>query len=100
MSKKLSAEDRQAIDLLLERPDGHGDTPIVDQLFAKPARGHLEGRLEKVERILELLDAMPTAEPPRDLVSSTLRRIEEATLAEPAAFNPEQPRPGDLTQHA
>ena len=40
MSKqRLNVEDSQAIDLLLERPDGHGDTGTLNQIFARPAPG-------------------------------------------------------------
>jgi hypothetical protein len=102
MSERLSTEDRQAVDLLLERPDGHGDLPTVNQLFARPVRGQFEARLETVGKILSLLDQMPSADPPADLVSRTLRRVEEARL-EPGTGGTNLPEPTlarDSTAHA
>ena len=46
MSKRLSAEDRHAIDLLLERPDGTGKS-LVEMVFAHPARGKFEARFSR-----------------------------------------------------
>jgi len=85
MSKGLGKEDRRAIDLLLERADGvgHESTPAVEQLFAAPVQDNFERRLDAVDKILSLLDLMPAPEPSADLVSRTLRRIEDAD-AEPS----------------
>ena len=85
MAKRLAKEDRRAIDLLLERADGVGanSTPAVERLFAAPIQGNFERRLDSVDKVLSLLDLMPAAEPPVDLVNRTMRRIEEA-LDEPA----------------
>jgi hypothetical protein len=98
--KSLSPEDRHAVDLLLERPDGHGDTPIINQIFATPMRGHFENRLESVEKILDVLEAMPAAEPPADLVSRTLRRIEEASYEPAGTMSPQQVLSRDTRAHA
>ena len=79
MSNRLGKEDRRAVDLLLERADGVGSsTPAVEALFASPAQGNFERRLDAVDKILSLLDLMPAPEPSADLVNRTLRRIEEA----------------------
>src|SRR5437762_3324225 len=69
MSKRLSVEDRHAIDLLLERPDAQGNKSLVEMVFARPVKGSFEKRLDVVESILNVLSAMPAAEPPKNLVS-------------------------------
>lgn len=84
MVKRLSDDDRRAVDLLLERPNGVGDTPSVEQLFRAPVQGSFERRLEAAEKLLSLLDEMPTEEPPPQLVARTLQRIRELEL-EPTA---------------
>jgi hypothetical protein len=76
MSKRLSAQDCHAVDLLLER----SDKPMVETIFARPVRGKFEARLDSVEKILNLIDAMPAAEPPSDLVTRTMERIEASKL--------------------
>ena len=79
MAKRLGKEDRRAVDLLLERADGVGSsTPAVEQLFAAPVQANFERRLDAVDKVLSLLDLMPVPQPPADLVSRTMRRIEEA----------------------
>ena len=79
MAKRISKEDRRAVDLLLERADGTGKSaPAVEQLFAAPVQANFERRLDAVENILSLLDLMPVPEPSADLVSRTIQRIEEA----------------------
>jgi len=100
MSMRLKSEDRQAIDLLLERPDGHGDTPSVNQIFAKPVKGRMEKRLDSVERVLDLLETMPAMDPPADLLSRTLRRVEEASLEPTGALTPQQTIARDTRAHA
>jgi hypothetical protein len=49
------------------------------------AQGKFSNRLESVERVLRLLEEMPSAEPSPDLVERTLRRIDEARTAPGAA---------------
>ena len=82
MNKQLGKEDRRAVDLLLERADGVGNMPAVEQLFAAPVQGNFERRLDAVEKILNLLDLMPSPEPSADLVRRTMQRIDDAD-AEP-----------------
>jgi hypothetical protein len=84
MVKRFSDDDRRAVDLLLERPNGVGDTPSVEQLFRAPVQGSFERRLEAAEKLLSLLDEMPAEEPPPQLVARTLQRIREVEL-EPTA---------------
>jgi hypothetical protein len=84
MNKQLGKEDRRAVDLLLERADGVNNMPAVEQLFAAPVHGNFERRLDAVEKILNLLDLMPSPEPSADLVRRTMQRIDDAD-AEPRA---------------
>jgi hypothetical protein len=77
MRTRLDTEDRRAVDLLLERANGIGDTPAVEQLFKAPVLGNFEKRIDAVDRVLELLGNMPAEDPPADLVSRTLQRIAE-----------------------
>ncbi len=67
---------------------------IVEMVFAQPARDQFEDRLEAAERVLDLLGEMPAEDPPADLLSRTMQKIEQ-TQIEPAAvieprFNPAQ----------
>jgi hypothetical protein len=66
--------DRRAIDLLLDRKA----SGQVNEVFAVPARETFEKRLESVERVLNLLESLPAMEPPEDLTSRTLERIDHA----------------------
>jgi len=77
MRTRLDNEDRRAVDLLLERANGIGDTPAVEQLFKAPILGNFEKRIDTVDRVLELLGNMPVEDPPKDLVNRTLQRIAE-----------------------
>jgi hypothetical protein len=94
MRKRLDDEDRRAVDLLLERPNGVGDTPPVEQLFKAPVGSGFERRLDAAEALLGLLDRMPADEPPPDLVSKTLQRIRDSEEGEKATVVP--PRPAYL----
>jgi len=97
MAKKISHDDGRAIDLLLNgeltaRSGGDGgngqnggtaknaadDGSAVAVSRNQP---NFSSRLESVERVLRLLDEMPSAEPPADLAARTLRRIDEARMA-------------------
>jgi hypothetical protein len=77
MRTRLDNEDRRAVDLLLERASGIGDTPPVELLFKAPVIGNFERRIDAVDKLLELLDNMPADDPPPDLVGRTLQRISE-----------------------
>lgn len=81
MSMTLRDEDRRALDLLLDRTpaasnraNGH-QTGVV---FAAANGGVSNERVQSAEKILRMLEALPAAEPPQDLVSRTLRHIEQA----------------------
>jgi len=101
MSKRLSAEDRHAIDLLLERPDGTGgEKSLVEMVFARPIKGKFEDRLDAAEKILSLLDNLPVSEPPVDLVSRTIQRIEQAQLEPTAMHTPKHGVSRSTQRHA
>jgi len=100
MSKRLSVEDRHAVDLLLERPDAHGRKSLVEMVFARPVGGTFEERLDAVEKILNVLNAMPAPEPPKNLVNKTMDRIAAAELEPSAAHRPRQSGRRDQTRQA
>jgi len=66
MNKRLSADDRHAVDLLLERPDGTRRS-LVEMIFARPANGKFEDRLDAAEKVLNLLDSLPISGFPTEL---------------------------------
>jgi hypothetical protein len=100
MYTRLDDEDRRAIDLLLERANGIGDTPPVEQLFRAPVGGGFERRIDAVESLLQILDYMPAAEPPADLVQRTLARIHEAESHAKAQVIPPRPAAPAQRPHA
>ena len=79
-TRTLSAEDRRAVDLLLDQ--AAVGQPSVRQVNA----GVNSPRLAAAARLLATLDALPAAEPPADLVRRTLDRVAAAdlTVAQPA----------------
>jgi hypothetical protein len=100
LMKRLKTEDRHAVDLLLERPDGSGAPGLVEMVFARPVKGKFEDRLEAAERVLNLLDHLPVEEPPANLISRTMQRIEQAQLEPRAAHAPRQRAPRTTQKHA
>lgn len=78
MKLKMRDEDRRALDLLLDRAATAAGKAAGTPLYAA-ASDPLRERVSKVEKVLNLLDAMPAEEPPKDLLSRTLRRIEQST---------------------
>ena len=85
MNTKLNDEDRRAVDLLLDRAtsDGNAGNGINGGLFAAPPAS-LSQRVHSAERLLQLLDFLPAAEPPQGLSLRTVRRVEEIQAAEQA----------------
>ena len=100
MNKRLNAEDRHAVDLLLERPDATRSNSLVEMVFARPAKGKFEARLDAAEKILSLLNYMPASEPPENLLSRTIQRIEQARLEPTAAPTPTHRPTRGTTRHA
>jgi hypothetical protein len=93
MAKQLRNDDARAVDLLLNgeltarsgdggNGGGHG-AAADDGSAVVVSRGHgkFSSRLESVERVLRVLDSMPSTEPPTDLVERTLRRIDQSHSA-------------------
>jgi hypothetical protein len=78
----LSKEDRRAVDLLLDRSaraaagtggNGNGKGHAV-YASADPTLGQ---RIARTQRLLQLLELMPSGDPPADLVPRTLRFVEQ-----------------------
>jgi cytochrome c-type biogenesis protein CcmH/NrfG len=99
MKPTLGQEDRRAVDLLLDRAaalagngNGHSLYASTDQAMGK--------RIAGAQRLLKLLELMPSVDPPQDLVNRTLRRIDRAA-AHPAVMRPQVAQPIDMhRQHA
>lgn len=76
MSFQLSDDDRRAVDLLLDRSPTASGNGNSHALFAA-ADGVPQERIRGVEKILQVLEMMPPAEPPVDLLARTLQRLDE-----------------------
>jgi hypothetical protein len=78
MSVKLGEADRRAVDLVLDKqlPEKGSLGQSAGQ-FVKPMQTTPE-RVNSVEKILALLQELPTIEPSKDLVSKTLNRVDKA----------------------
>ena len=94
MMPRLRNDDRLAVDLLLDRAvsssaangsgNGHAGYTQVN--------GSVPEQLGRVEAVLKVLDMMPAEEPPADLMTRTMRRIEaESAQHDPSALRPPQP---------
>jgi hypothetical protein len=74
MKLKLTNEDRNAIDLILDQ---------AAAAVKKPSHGYTPAagaeHLKAVQTVLHLLQALPVSEPPADLASRTLTYISQAT---------------------
>src|SRR3954468_4265158 len=85
MNVTLKKEDAVALDLLLDRSRAAAtDGPR----FAASAVS--QDRLQSAEKVLGLLQLLPDAEPPQDLVSRTLRRVDQATWQGHEVVNEDQ----------
>ena len=71
MNVTLKKADAVAVDLLLDRSRAATAGPR----FAAAAVAH--DRLQSAEKVLGLLQLLPDVEPPQDLVSRTLRRVDQ-----------------------
>lgn len=72
----LNSSDARTVDLMLDRAAavrGNGGM----QFAAEP--GVSGEKVAAVEKLLNLLDAMPAAEPPADLLERTLERVGAST---------------------
>jgi len=79
MTKRLGESDRHAVDLLLDRSmgatNGSGDGTGSGG-YVTHAQPGTEPGLQSVQRVLSLLEMMPTDEPPADLMARALARID------------------------
>jgi hypothetical protein len=71
---KLNDKDGEIVDLLLDRPS---QNPAAGGGFVKPLDLQPE-RVRTIQKVLSLLDGLPAEEPPTDLVSRTLDRVDGA----------------------
>jgi len=78
MIRKLTADDGRMVDMLLNGESDGGANPPLSQVFSNPQPDIFEQRLDAVEKVLSLLDYMPASDPPANLISRTLDRIDEA----------------------
>jgi hypothetical protein len=85
MSVQLHPEDCRAIDLLLDQGVRAGGVNNARSLTSSTSAVDRD-RLVAVQRVLGLLAMMPAPEPPANLISKTLARIERAPS--PAAHAP------------
>ena len=103
----LRDEDRRAVDLLMDRTrraSGNDAAARVDgnggngnghhgHVFVS-GDGVSPDRLNRVDRLLRMLELLPQPEPPQDLVSRTLKRVDEPS----AALEPRHPLAADVQQ--
>ena len=87
---RLSNDDCCAVDLLLER-NGEAGPQGLNNCFTVAPSSAMQQRLTRVEQLLHVLDAHPTAEPASDLVARTLARCDQRTAVSPAQTVPAQP---------
>lgn len=89
MKFQLRAEDRRAVDLILDRAAGAREGHAV-YAAADPS---LSERVARAQRLLNLLNVLPEPELPPGLVGRTMRLIERTAqphAAETAAPAPER----------
>lgn len=72
MTPTLVNDDCLAIDLLM---DGTLTTA------GNPSPESIKSRIKAAKRLLQLLQWLPTADPPADLTARTLHRVDQAILA-------------------
>jgi hypothetical protein len=83
MKAKLQDGDRRALDLLLDRSPTAA-TGKSGSVYVAAATGVRE-RIPHVQKVLQLLDALPAMDPPKDLVARTLEFIDNPTSQRRAA---------------
>jgi hypothetical protein len=80
MNLTLRKEDRQAVDLLLDRVSQMPASSAGQSTYATP-NPELGSRVAQAQNLLHMLDLMPGLEPPDDLVSRTLRFVQQSSAA-------------------
>ena len=100
MKLTLGQDDRRAVDLLLDRTANITGNGKGQSVYAA-AESAIGERIAGAQRLLKLLELMPHVEPPQDLVSRTLRRIDREAAHPTAAIAPQIAQPIDMQrQHA
>ncbi len=84
MVRKLNDQDRQAIDLVMDRFASVGPDDTVSAMAAAPTDSHVQS----VEQILRLLARMPAQDPSDELLTRTLRRIDQSHPSESRQIPP------------
>jgi hypothetical protein len=64
------------VDLVMDR---FASTPGPDGVIAAVAQAPAQPNVRAVEKILKVLAEMPAVEPPADLLSRTMQRIEQSS---------------------
>lgn len=85
MNATLKKEDAAALDLLLDR--GRAAAQDGPRFTAAAVS---QGRLQSAEKVLGLLQLLPDVEPPQDLVSRTLRRVDQTMWRGPEVTTEDQ----------
>lgn len=109
MTARLRDEDRRAVDLLLDRAasgtgihsagagngisngNGNGQAHLHTGASFTPVHGDVRARLPGVQKVLQVLDMLPAEEPPQDLLSRTLRRVDAEMADHPSVLRAPQP---------
>ena len=116
MTARLRDEDRRAVDLLLDRAasgtgaqiamhpagagngktngNGNGQAHLAAGASFTPVHGDVQARLPGVQKLLQMLDMLPAEEPPQDLLSRTLRRVDSEMANHPSVLRAPQPQTG------
>lgn len=87
MNVRLSDADARAVDLLLDRAaaargNGAGQQEVLFAAGPTAAQnGGSNDRIHAVEKLLNLLHAMPASDPAQDLMQRTMERIDATTEA-------------------
>ena len=77
MTRKLDEADRAAVDMLFDRINAasNGNGGNSSDRYVAMTGAVSEGRIQAVEKVLQLLSQMPAPEPSPDLAVRTLNRI-------------------------
>jgi hypothetical protein len=73
-TKQLRAEDKHAVDLVLDRSAAAGSTGQPS--YAQGDSATVGPRVQRLQHVLQLLELYVASEPPRDLVARTMGRID------------------------
>ena len=87
MNLILHPQDRHAVDLVLDRSVSAAGTGI-DRLFFAPRDPSMGQRIVHTQRLLHLLQLLPTIEPPADLVVRTVRYVDQRSRSGPELQTP------------